>query len=388
MINIISGIAATGVAVGTFAMIIVLSAFNGLETLVSDMYASFDPDIRITPTKGKTMELQGFPAEEVAQWESVAYLAPVLEETVFLQYRDQQTIVTIKGVPKEYLPLMALDTHVVEGEYRLGISGLEGAILGYGIADNLNLFISSGYENIKVFAAKRDGINSANPQNKFVTKTIVPTGIVAVNPEFDFKYFITSFDFAQDLLQYDAQASSIELKLDPKAKPEAVKARLSKLLGPDFVVKTRVEMNEIIYKTNQTEKWITFFILSFILIVATFNLIGSLTMLIMEKRKDTSLLRSLGTTIQSVRMLFLFEGLLITLLGISVGLGLGVLTILAQQYIGLFALPGGIVEYYPVEFRWIDIVAVFGVVMSIGLIASLIPVRVLLSQKRLQAITG
>lgn len=387
VINIISAIATSGVAIGSFAMIIILSAFNGLETLVTDMYTSFDPDMEITPKEGKTLSLGEIPLEEIQKWPEVVSAAPILEETVFLQYQDQQSIVTLKGVPEKHLPYLGLDTHLIEGEFALDMGGAPGAIVGYGIADNLSLYVSTGFETIKVYAANRNASNAMNPMSKFISKNVVPTGIVAVNPEFDFTYFITSFDFATELLQYENRASHIELKLKASANPSDVKDKLMELLGEEYDVKSRIELNDVIYKTHETEKWITFFILSFVLIVATFNLIGSLTMLIIDKHGDTNLLRSLGCTIKQVQRLFLLEGILITAIGVIIGLGLGITLVLLQQHVGLYALPGGIVEYYPVEFRFMDVLAVSAVVLLIGYLASSIPVRLLLNPRSLQTMT-
>jgi len=261
--------------------------------------------------------------------------------------------------------------------------GVLGAILGYGVADNLNLFVRDATERIKVFAAKRDGIKSLNPESKFKTMAIPAYGIVQLNPEFDYKYFYVPFAFAEELLQYKNQASFIDITLANDKDRDQVKAKLEAALGEKFEVKTRVELNDLLFKTNATEKWVTFFILSFILIVATFNLIGSLTMLIIEKKSDISLLRSIGTTVADIRKVFLYEGMLITGVGAVAGLGIGVTLVLLQQYVGFFPLEGGLVEYYPMRFSITDLAAVIAVVFVIGLTASFIPVRVLLQYRKL-----
>jgi len=384
VINIISGIAATGVAVGSLAMIIVLSAFNGLETLVGDLYTTVDPDLRVGPTQGKVVPFEKLPMEELETWPEIKAFTPVLEETVFLQYRDQQTVVTLRGIQEDYLKHLELEAFVVEGSHALSVYQLPAALMGYGVADNLNLFVGDANEAIRVYAADRSGLKSANPQNKFVMERIVPSGIVALNPEFDFKYFYTPYAFADTLLQRSGSTSFIDITLLDDSKASDVKKRLLSLSDGSYDVKTRVELNDLIFKTNATEKWVTFFILSFILIVATFNLIGSLTMLIIEKRPDISLLRSIGQSIRDVQFLFLYEGLLITGLGAVLGLGTGVLLILAQQYIGFFPLEGGLVEFYPVELHLLDIVAVLAVVGVIGFVASILPVKVLLNKARLE----
>ena len=387
VINIISGIAVTGVAIGSLAMIIVLSAFNGLESLVSTLYTSVDPDLRIEPTKGKVFDLDSARYDELAGWPEIHASAPVLEETVFLQYENQQNIVTLRGIPEYYLSNLHLEEHLVEGELALTYREQNAALLGFGIADNLSLFVRDGIETINVFAAKRNGMKSMNPENKFKSKRILPVGIVALNPEFDYTYFYTTLDFAEDLLDYNQQASYVDVTLAKGSDVDEAKEKLQLHFGDGFSVKTRIELNDLIYKTNATEKWVTFFILSFILIVATFNLVGSLSMLIIEKRKDISLLRSIGFSIDHVRRLFLFEGIMITTIGTSFGLGLGIVIILLQQYVGFFPLHGGIVEFYPVELEIPDVIAVVGVTFGIGFLASFLPVFALLHKKRLQVVS-
>jgi len=386
VINIISGIATAGVAVGSLAMIIVLSAFNGLEGLVEQLYTTVDPDIRIEPTKGKVFDLDSFQYEAVKAWPEIADASPVLEETVFLQFDGEQSIVTLRGLQEEYLSNLGLDSHVVEGSLGFTQYNEEAAIIGYGIADKLNLFISDGVLPITVYAAKRDAVKAMNPQNKFNKLRVIPGSIVAMNPEFDYKYMYVSRAFAQDLLQYVDEASYVDITLKNDQDLYEVIDRLKAHFGDGFTVKSRIEQNDVIYKTNAAEKWVTFFILCFIMIVATFNMIGSLAMLIIEKRKDISLLRTIGNTVGEVQRLFLYEGALITLLGLSIGLGLGSTIILLQQYVGFFPLQGGIVEFYPVKLELVDLFAVVGVTLSIGLGASYIPVKSLLNEKKLQRV--
>ncbi|MEZ4720463.1 MAG: FtsX-like permease family protein [Flavobacteriales bacterium] len=388
VINIISGIAALGVGIGSLAMIVVLSAFNGLEGLVSDLYTRVDPDLRVMPIKGKTFPMSPTELSELASWPEIEALTPVLEETVFLQYDDHQSIVTLRGIDEAYLPNLDLEGHVVEGSLGLNHRGVEAAFMGFGVADNLQLFIQDGMETIKVYAAKRDGISSMNPENKFVVEHIIPLGIVALNPEFDFKYFYTSYDFASKILNRRQEASYLEITaLNPKVENQ-LREKLANRFGDNFEIKSRIELNDVIFKTNATEKWVTFFILSFIMIVATFTFIGSLSMLIIEKKRDIGLFRTMGLTIVGVRRLFVYEGLMITMVGIASGLSLGIALILAQQYIGFFPLQGGIVEFYPVSLELPDVLAVLCVSGLIGWGASLLPVSVLLKASNLQTMTS
>lgn len=381
VINLISGIAASGVAVGSLAMIIVLSAFNGLESLVSELYMAVDPDIRISPVKGKVFDPDMAHLDSIASWPQVHALAPVLEETVFMQFDGAQAIVSLRGIPLSYLNTLLLDSFLIEGQNSLEIDGYPAGIFGFGVADNLNIFVRDGTETVEVFAANRGATNALSPSNKFNRMRLLPAGIVALNPEFDYKYVYTSDKFVRELLKYPTQCSYIDVALKNSHDANKTKADLQRLLGDEYEVKTQIELNEVIYKTNKTEKWVTFFILSFILVVATFNLIGSLAMLIIEKRGDIRLLNALGLSQRNVRRLFLTEGLLITGVGLLIGLSIGVSIILLQQHIGFFPLQGGIVEFYPVSLSFNDVIAVAGITLCIGWVASSIPVQVLLRSR-------
>jgi len=365
-----------------------LSAFNGLESLVADLYTSVDPDIRVMPIKGKTFDMDSARLDELAKWGDIEKYAPVLEEIVFIQYQNQQSIVTIRGIDESYLPFLNLDSFVYEGELAFNFRGVNAAFMGFGIADNLNLYVGDGNETMQVFAAKRDGINSMNPENKFVSKRILPSGIVALNPEFDYSYFYTSFDFAADLLQYTGEASYLDITLSDDQKTKEVKEKLIQHFGDRFEVKSRIELNDIIFKTNATEKWVTFFILSFIMVVATFNLIGSLSMLIIDKKNDISLFRSLGFTVKQVQSLFVTEGLMIAGVGSGMGLLIGVTIVSLQEYIGFFPLEGGIVKYYPVRLELLDLASVMAVSFVIGFAASWLPSAVLLRSSKLQTMVA
>jgi len=258
VINIISAIAASGVAIGSLAMIIVLSAFNGLETLVADLYTTVDPDIRIAPERGKTISMDSIDYASIQNMDEISSLSPVLEETVFLQYDKQQTVATLRGIEQSYLPNLGLEEYVIEGQLALSSREANGSIIGYGIADNLNLFIRDGLESIKIYSATRGAERAMSPTSKFTMKRIMATGIVGLNPEFDFKYIYVPFKYAEDLLAYERKSSFIDITLAEGASESDVKSSLEQLVGPGYSVKTRLELNDIIFKTNATEKWITF----------------------------------------------------------------------------------------------------------------------------------
>ncbi|GAB4376698.1 MAG: FtsX-like permease family protein [Salibacteraceae bacterium] len=378
VINIISGIAATGVCIGSFAMIVVLSAFNGLEKLVAELYTSVDPDIRIMPAAGKTIDPDSVDSGVAQVADYIEASTSVLEETVFMQLRDHQMVVYLRGIEPSYVHYLGLDTHVIEGELLLQQCETRFAVLGYGVADQLNLFLSDGVTPVSIYAAKRVSTHGLSPESRYTVRKILPSAIVALNPEFDYKYVYVPLSFARELLQRPKRVSYIDITLKPSARDVEIKQALEASLGSRYAVKTRYELNEVLFKTNATEKWITFFILVFIMVVATFNLIGSITMLIIDKRNDISLLKTLGLSVRELRKLFMTEGLLIALIGSGIGLALGIALLLLQSSVGFFPLQGGLVDYYPVELHFSDVLAVAAVTAIIGLITSWIPTRTLI----------
>lgn len=377
VINIISFISMVGVGIGSLALIVVLSAFNGLQDLVEGLYSSFDPDIEITIKSGKTFAVDSFPMNQITQAEGVAHFTRVLEENVLLKYRDRQTIATVKGVEAQFLEMSGLDSMVFDGALVLEQDSIMFAVMGYGIAANLSVYIESALEPIKVHAAKRTMTVSLDPGRAFRKRNIMAAGIFSINPDFDDKYFLVPYTFAEELLDYPGRVTGIEIGLEPGENADRVKKQLQQIVGDEYTVKTRYEQNELIFKTNKIEKWITYLILSFILVIATFNVIGSLTMLIIDKKQDIFVLKSMGACRQVIRRIFLIEGLLINLIGGLMGLGLGALLCWFQITFGLVRLEGTIVEYYPVQMRPLDFLAVLGTVIVIGFFSSWFPVRLI-----------
>jgi lipoprotein-releasing system permease protein len=376
IINIISGISLTVVAVVTMAMIIVLSAFNGIESLVGSLYAKFEPDIIITPAKGKTFLQKDLPLDTLRTWQGIEHVVAVIEENVMIDFGEKQRIARMKGVDEHFVQMTRLDSVVVDGEYLLKDEEYRYAVVGYGIKYELGINI---YQNsmrpLKVFAPIRGKKISRNQEKAFNRRDLMVAGIFSINPDFDSKYFLTDIDFASELLGYENERTAIEIGLVKGVNPDKIQEQLMALLGDNFVIKTSRQKNELIFKTSQSEKWITFFILTFILLIASFNIIASLTMLIIDKKKDIFILNSLGASRLDIRKIFFSEGMLINAIGAITGLALGYLFCIAQLQFGLIPLEGGIVEYYPIEMRIEDFFAVFGIVLATGLISSIVPVR-------------
>ena len=377
VINIISWISVSGIAVGTMALIIVLSAFNGLETLVENLYASFDPDLKITVVDGKTFDSKEFPRSKVLAIEEVVFYNATLEEVALIKYQDKQTPATIKGVESSFYAMSGIDTMLIEGKVNHTSDAKNSVIMGWGIADQLSLFISQDIYQVSVIVPKKGTKKGLSPGSEFNRKTANATGIFSVNPDFDTKYIVADLDFVQKLLQHKDRLSSVELNLKEGANWEKVKQEVQQVVGDKYRVQTRFEMNELIFKTNKTEKWITFLILSFILVIASFNIIGSLTMLIIDKQKDVWILKTMGANNKVIRRIFFVEGMLINFLGAFIGMFLGGVLCWLQMSFGLLKLEHSVIDFYPIELNIMDFVNVSIIVIIIGLIASWYPVRIL-----------
>ena len=364
-----------GIGIGAMALVVVLSAFNGIEKLVEGLYTSFDPDIRIEATVGKTFVWEDFPENKIRDLASIEFLSKSLEETVLMKYRDAQYFVTLKGVEEEYFKVTELDSNLFDGKLKLKEGNNNYCVLGYGVADQLDVFLSHIFEPIKVYAAKKNAKPNQLAES-FMVKLIYPTAIFAVNPEFDFKYAIAPYDFVETVAQQKGKVTSVEISMQQGADERSVQKELQQILGENYVVKTKYELNEVLYQTNQTEKWVTFLILSFILLIAAFNLIGSLTVLIIDKKKDLFVLQAMGASQSLIKNIFLAEGMLISAVGGVSGMLLGLLLGLAQKHIGLLKLQEGtIAEYYPIELEFLDFCAVGGIVIFIGFLAAYFPAR-------------
>lgn len=370
-------------------MIIVLSAFNGIDGLVKQLYSIFEPDISITPARGKTMMLSTVDSTGVCQFESVAHCVPVIEENVMIDYGGKQRIATIKGVGEGFRAMTNLDSVIVDGEFILRDRDLNFALVGYGLKYELGMSI---YQNsmrpLKVFAPIRGKKISQSQEKAFNRKDMMVGGIFSISPDFDSRYFITEIDFAADLFGYENEITALEIALQPGVSASAVQRTMNEQLGDGFTVKTRLQKNELIFKTNQSEKWITFFILSFILLIASFNIIASLTMLIIDKKKDIFILHSMGASNTVVRRIFFYEGVLINIVGAGLGLVLGYLFCIAQVQFGLIPLEGGIVDYYPIEMQGVDFLAVFGIVIFTGLFTSILPIFYFTRKEKAKAQTA
>lgn len=383
-INIISGISVCGVALATLALVCTLSVFNGFQELVATFFTAFDPELKITVAEGKVFDAHDERIARVRALPGIEVFTEALEENAMFQYKDKQAMVVIKGVEDNFEDLTAIDSILYgRGEFKLhdevvnyGVMGMQlVSVLGSGIA-----FV----DPVEVYAPKRgEKVNMANPSGSFTKDYLFSPGVVfAVNQQkYDASYVITSLDFARRLFGYETEVSSIELKLKPGQDVENVKNEIKQILGDDFIVLDRYEQQADVFRIMEIEKLISYFFLTFILVIACFNVIGSLSMLIIDKKQDVQTLRNLGASDRLIIRIFLFEGRLISLLGAMIGIVLGLLLCFIQQKFGIISLgsvaDSFIVNAYPVSVHWQDVLLIFVTVLFVGFLAVWYPVRYL-----------
>ena len=377
IINIISAISLVGVMVCTMALIIVLSVFNGFDSLIKSMFSNFDPDIKITPAQGKVFDPQTDTLKRISQLSYVDCVCETLEENVLLEYDKHMQPATLKGVSEQYSRLTGIDTTIISGEFVLDNGRRQMAVLGAGLAYYLSVnvnFISS----IRIYVPKRNGRISMNPERAFSNSYIFPSGIFAIQQEIDNRYMIVPIDFARNLLDYSTQVSALELKLKPGTDRDRARDEISAIVGSDYVVRTQYQQHEMLYKVMKSEKFAIFLILTFILIIGSFNMIGSLSMLIIDKKNDIATLNSLGFDRKGIQRIFIYEGWIISIGGAILGLLLGLLVCWLQQTYGFLKLDSMgtfVVSNYPVKIVWTDLLLALATVVVIGLLASWYPNR-------------
>ena len=381
-INVISIISVMGVAVATMALVIVLSVFNGFHDLVASFFTNFDPQLKVVPVEGKTAPADDPILTKIRQLPQVAVATECVEDQALAMYQDKQAMVVIKGVDDNFEQL----THIKEilygdGEFSLHAANLQYGILGIRLANTLGTSANFN-EYMRIYAPQRDGqFDIMNPQSGFVVDSLLSPGVVfAVNQsKYDRNYILTSVTFARLLFDQDGMLSSLELRLKNGSDFEAVKREMKEIAGTKYKVLDRFEQQADTFKIMQIEKFMAYIFLTFILIVACFNIIGSLSMLIIDKKKDVETLRCLGADDRQIKRIFLFEGRMISALGALLGIGIGLLLCWLQQMYGLVKMGersgSFIINAYPVSVHYTDVLFVFITVMAVGWIAVWYPVR-------------
>lgn len=374
-INIISGVSALGMLVGSLGLILVLSVFNGFESLVESLYNSFYPDIVVTAKTGKTFLLTPEKIAEIKGISGVTAVSQTVEENALFQYGDHTFPAVIKGVDDEYVKVSGVKSAMYRGSYLLRSKGNDYAVLGVGIEQALSVNYDDPLGYVTVYVPRKGNVASINPEEAFSRQIIKPSGSFSIQQDFDLKYVFVPIEFARNLLNYHNEISSLEIAVAKGNNADEAIEKMKSLLGDNFTIKDRFQQNEVLYKVMKSEKWGVYVILTFILIVAAFNIIGSLSMLVIEKKKDINILKTMGAESSLVKNIFLSEGLLLSLVGCGAGFLLAIIICVLQQQYGLIKIGGGtfVVDAYPVQMRFGDFVLVFFTVAAIGLLASWFP---------------
>ena len=382
-INVISAISVCGVALATLALVCTLSVFNGFQDLVASFFTAFDPELKITAVRGKVFDGQDPRVLALKQLPEVAVYSESLEDNAMVQYQGRQAMAVIKGVEDNFDRLTPIDSILFgRGSLTLHDEVADYAIPGIQLLSALGSGIRF-LDPLEIYAPKRGAkVNVANPSTAFVSGNLFSSGLVfAVNQEkYDASYILTSLAFARRLFQYDTEVSSVNLRLKPDADIDAVKRKLQDRLGEEFRVQDRYEQQADTYRIMSVEKLISYLFLTFILVIACFNVIGSLSMLIIDKREDVVTLRNLGADDNQIVRIFLFEGRMISFFGAFIGVVSGLLLCWIQQTFGLIRLGSSgsfVVDAYPVSVEAMDVIIVFVTVLLVGFLSVWYPVRYL-----------
>ena len=378
-INVIAAISMVGMGVGAFALIVVLSTFNGFESLATSLYNSFYTDLTITAVKGKTftdnITLRNLVTESPYVWA----LSRTLEENAYVKYIDKDYICTIKGVDDKYNDVADVKSHIKLGKFLLSDSVNQYAVIGANVYAALNVDVDRSIYPLQITVPRKGKGTAILPEDAFTFRDVVPEGVFSIQQEFDSKYVFVSLQFASELLGSENEVSAYEVKLKPHTDLETAKEAVQQIAGKNFVVKTRYEQRETIYRVMRLERWAVYAILAFIMLIISFNIIGSLSMLVIEKQSDISILMAMGADKGMIQRIFLLEGLLSAIIGAIVGIALATILCLLQIKYQFLRLSGGensfVIQGYPVKMKLEDYVLTFLTVVVIALLASYFPAR-------------
>jgi lipoprotein-releasing system permease protein len=375
-INLIAWTSMGAIVIGTASLILVLSVFNGFEGMVKSLYSSFYSSWRLTPVQGKTLVVQDKQLEAIAKIPGVTAFSRVVEEKALLQAGDNQAMVQLKGVDVAYPQLNRIDTLLVNGNYSMGTAEQPQAVLGIGVADALGVFADRNLMPLTVYLPKKTNALQLDWTNDIQTASLQTSGTFMIQQDFDNRYAIVPIQFMQVSLGLtDRECSSIEIATAEGVNPAAIRTSLQSIMGTNWLVQDRYQQNQSLYAVMRTERWIVYAVLSLLLVVAAFTMIGALTMLVLEKQKDISVLMALGTDRGGILRIFLAEGVLLAAGGGLLGMGLAALLAFMQIRFHLIPLQGGsfLIDYYPVALQWVDFVLVGITVLIIALMASWLP---------------
>lgn len=371
-INIISGISVLGLALGAAALVLVLSVFNGFEKLITGMMSNFNPDVKIVATKGKTFTSDSLKINQLRQIKGVDLLSETLEETAFFEYEKSQAIGTLKGVDDNFSKINRIDSTVREGRYLLHDTQNDYAVLGGGIRNQLGVYERNMLTPLSIYMPKRGEVGVL--EQPFAKRFVYPAGAFVIQSEVDNQYVLTNLQFVRDILNTENEVSAYEIKLKPDANASSALSEIRAIMGNDFTVKDHYQQDEAFLKLMNIEKWMSYAILSLTILLVAFNMVGSLWMMVLEKKQDISILKSMGAQDKLIRNIFLNEGFLLCGMGLMSGFVVAIILYLFHIYTegGLVPLPPGFAsDRYPVALKTVDFVVVATTVIVIGLLASL-----------------
>ena len=375
-INIISWVSVVAIIVGSASLIIILSAFNGFESLVKSLYTSFYADVRISTAKGKVIRLSEDQRKKLASWPGIKASSLIAEENAMLTNGDIHTIISIKGVDSGYRYISGVPEKMIRGNFNLGTGEEPRAVMGVGIENAIGILSDRAINPLTVYLPKKVPAGTTDPLSSLSQGQIFPSGSFAIQSEFDNKYVITNIDFLKTYLNYEPdEFTAMEFILTDINEESDIIAKMKDYLGNDYLVQNRYEQNKSLYSTISLEKWAIYGIFSLILLVAAFNMIGALSMLVLEKKKDIQVLQAMGAEKSMIRKIFLSEGLLLAMIGAGGGLAVALILYYLQTNYKLVPLQGQsfLIDYYPMKLVLTDIILVIATVFTIGLLASWFP---------------
>lgn len=373
IINVISLISVIGVFVGSMALIIVLSVFNGFGNLVLELYDSFDPDIKITSAQGKFFDPALIDLKKIKNINEINAICFTLEENALIKNEDRQCIATIKGVDSNFIYTSSITEKIIDGNFSLSDAGTPSASIGSVIAYTLSLNLAATFNVLTVYVPKKDASFTNIAEDAFYEKAIQPSSVFGIQQDFDSKYVLVPLKFAREITGEEKRVSAIEISTQRNADAQSIITQINSITGKNFLVKDRIQQHDFIYKILKSEKFAVFLILSLIMIIAIFNILGTLTILIIEKKRDIRILKNLGATLQNVKGIFFIEGILITATGAVAGIVCGLLICYAQIHFAFikFSNQGAmVVDAYPVSIQWLDVFYVLLTVGGVGMLAT------------------
>lgn len=379
VINVISAVSVVAVGVPVAAMIILMSVFNGFAGLVDGMQSAFDADLEVRPREGKTFVIDSLPTDSIGSIEDVRAWSAALEQSALAEYNGRQVVVTVRGVDDNYTDVLPMNDYVQTGEFELRLGEIEQACVGSGVAYRLGVrtFLDTP---LNLYSPRRGEISTLLPIDAYTHRRVWPSGVFMISGDVDDGYILTTIELAQSLFDYDERASQLLINVRDGASLERTREQVQTAVGDDFKVVTRLEQQAALYRIMKYEKWGIFFISLLVLIIASFSIVGSLAMLIIDKRDNITTLRAIGARTEFVRSIFTGQGALIGLLGAAIGLVLGVGICWAQQHFGLIEMPGTtfVVRYYPVEMKLTDILLIIAAMAIVTMAITQLTVRTMI----------